>query len=77
MTYIVGSSQLMLTMGELAVLSKWAIVIGVVMLAQLSFILLLQSVKLVSIEVLVVRLLGKMSHHLSWWVIEILLGLAI
>lgn len=43
------------------------------MLAQLSFVLLLQSVELAlaSVEIVVVGLLSKVAHDFAGWVIEI------
>ena len=60
-------------MGELTVLSKGTLVVVQVVLAQLSFVFLLQSVELalVSVEVVVVRLLSKVPHHFSRWVVEV------
>lgn len=70
---IIGLSQIFCAMCELAVLSKWAHFVFQVVLAQLGFIFLFQSVELtlISVEVVVVRLLGQMAHDLSWWIIEI------
>jgi hypothetical protein len=60
-------------MSELAVLSQWALLLLEVMLAELSFVFLLQGVELtlVSVEIVVVRLLGQVPHDLAWWIIEI------
>ena len=46
------------------------------MSAHLSLVLLLQCVKLtlVAVEVVVVRLLSKVPHHLPWRVVEVPLG---
>lgn len=66
-------------MCELAILLEWAITAVEVVLAHLSFVLLLQSVPLalVSVKVIVVRLLGQVSHDLAWWVVEIFLWLSV
>lgn len=55
-TYIVGLSQIFLSVCELTILCKWTFVVLQEVLAQLSFIFLLQSVELalVSIEVVVI-----------------------
>ena len=60
-------------MSELAELLEWALVIVDVVLAHLSLELLLHGVELtlIAVEVIVVALLGQMSHDLSWWVVEI------
>jgi len=60
-------------MSELAVLSQWALLLLEVVLAELSFVFLLQGVELtlVTVEIVVVRLLGQVPHDLAWWIIEI------
>ena len=60
-------------MSKLAVLCQWASCFLKPVLAQLSFVFLFQRVELtlVSIEIVVVRLLSQMAHHLAWRVIEI------
>jgi len=59
--------------GELAVLSEWALRLLEIVLAQLSFVLLLQSVELAltSVEIVVVGLLGEVTHDFAGWIIEI------
>ena len=66
-------------MSELAELLEWTFSSVEEMFAHLSFELLLQGVPsaLVSVEVVIVRLLCKMSHDLAWRVVEVLLGLSI
>lgn len=78
-TYVIGLSELAWSVGELAVLLQGAFSILEEMLAHLSFILLSQGVPLalVSVEVIVVLLLGKVSDDFSRWVVEVLLWLAI
>ena len=60
-------------MGELAVLCKWAPMILKEMLAEASFIFLLQCVELtlVSVEIVVVGLLSEMPHDFSWWIVKV------
>lgn len=72
---IVWLSQLFATMSELAVLVEWAFTVVYEMLAHLGLVLLLQSVELalISVEVVIVALLGKVSHHFAWWIVEVLL----
>ena len=43
------------------------------MLAELSFVFLFHGVELslIPVEVVVVRLLSQVTHHFSWWIIEI------
>jgi hypothetical protein len=72
---IIGLSQLSGTVSELAVLvERTREVIGVVS-AQLSLILLLQSVELalVAVEVVIVALLSEMTKNLTRRVVEVLL----
>lgn len=78
-TYVIGLSQLSGSVGELAVLLEWALSVLEEVLAHLSFVLLSEGVPLalVSVEVVVVLLLGKVSDHFSRWVVEVLLGLSI
>lgn len=66
-------------MSELAVLLEWAFTILEEVLAHLSLELLLHGVPLalVSVEIVVVLLLSKVSHDFAWWVVEVLLWLAI
>lgn len=70
---IIWLSEIFLTMCKLTVLGQRALTVFEVVLAQLSFIFLFQSVELtlVSIEVVVVGLLSQVSHDLSGWIIEI------
>jgi hypothetical protein len=72
-TYIIWLSQILLPMGELTVLRKRAFGLLKIMLAELSFIFLLESVELtlVSVEIVVVGLLSEMPHHFSWWIIKV------
>lgn len=53
---IIGLSQIFLTMSELTILGQWAFLRLQIMFAQLSFIFLLQRVKLtlVAVEIVVV-----------------------
>lgn len=70
---IVRLSQLFWSMGELTELLERADGGLKVVLAHLGLVLLSQSVELglVSIEVVVVRLLGELSHHFAWWVVKV------
>jgi hypothetical protein len=70
---IVWLSEIFWSVGELTVLSEWTFVVVQVVLAQLSFVFLLQSIELalVSVEVVVVGLLSKVPHHFSRWVVEV------
>ena len=72
-TYIVWLSEIFWSVGKLTVLSEWTFVVVQVVLAQLSFVFLLQSIELalVSVEVVVVGLLSKVPHHFSRWVVEV------
>lgn len=72
-TYIIGLSQIFLTVSELAVLSQWTLASIQEMFAHLSFIFLFQCVELtlISVEIVVVRLLSQMPHNFAWWVIEV------
>lgn len=72
-TYIVGLSEILLSVCELTILCKWTFVVFQEVLAQLSFIFLLQCVELalVSVEVVVVRLLSQVSHNFSRWIVEV------
>ena len=65
-TYIIGLSELVGSMGELAEFLEAASTMLHEMLAKLGLVLLLESVELalVTIKVIVVTLLGKMSEHL-------------
>jgi hypothetical protein len=66
-------SELNITMGKLAELVKWAGLVLQIVLAELGLILLLQSVDLalVSVEAVVVRLIGEASEDLTWWIVEV------
>lgn len=60
-------------MGKLTILCEWALALLEPMLAELSFVFLLQSIELalVSVEVVIVGLLSEVSHDFSWWIIEV------
>ena len=66
-------------MCELTKLSQRAFPSLEEVLAHLGLVLLLQSVELtlVSVEVVIVGLLCEVSHDFAWWVVEVLLWLAI
>jgi hypothetical protein len=66
-------------MSELAILSKWTVLVFHEMLAKLSFIFLFQRVKLslISIEIFIIRLLSQLSNHFAWWVVKISFSLLI
>lgn len=70
---IIGLSELAGSMGELAEFLKAASSMLHKVLTELGLVLLLESVELalVTIEVIVVTLLGKMSQHLRWWVVKV------
>lgn len=72
-TYIVGLSEILLAMSELTVLSERALAVFQEVLAQLSFVFLLQSIELAlaPVEVVVVGLLGQVPHHFSRGVVEV------
>jgi hypothetical protein len=78
---IIRLSELVRAMRELAILVEWAIAGLQEVPAELSLILLFERVELalVSVEIVVVRLLGQMSEHLLRRVVEIalLLGLVL
>jgi hypothetical protein len=78
-TYVVWLSEFIGTVCELTELSQGAFPSLEEVLAHLGLILLLQSVELtlVSVEVVVVGLLCEVSHDFAWWVVEVLLWLAI
>ena len=78
-TYVVGRSEFGGSVGELAELDEGAHAGVEEVLAHLGLVLLLEGVELtvVAVEVVVVRLLGQMSHHLAWRVVEVLLGLTV
>lgn len=71
--WVMWLSELVWTMSKLTVLLEWAISTFEEVLAHLGLILLSQSVEfgLVSIEVVIVRLLSELSHHLARWVVEV------
>jgi len=73
--WIVWLSQLFWSMSKLAVLVKWAVTVVQEMFAHLCLEFLFESVKLplVAVKVVIVALLGQVSHHFSWWVVEVLL----
>ena len=68
-------------MCELAIFVEWAVAVLQEVTAELSLVLLLERVELalVSVEVVVVRLLGQVSEHLLGRIVEIalLLGLVL
>ena len=66
-------------MSELAVLLEWTLAGLEEVLAHLGLVLLFQGVKLalVAVKIVVVGLLGQMSHHLAWGIVEVLLWLAV
>ena len=68
-----GLSQIFWAMGKLAVLSKRALIIFNVVFAQLSFVFLFECIELalVSVEIIIVGLLGQVTHDFSWWIIKI------
>jgi len=70
---IIWLSQIFLAMSKLAVLGERALLLFEVMLAQLSFVFLFERIELtlVSVEIIVVRLLGQVTHHFSWGIVEI------
>ena len=72
---IVGLSELLRPVCELAVFIEWTFSRFSEVPAELSLILLLERVEmtLVSIEIVVVRLLGQVPEHLLWWIVEIAL----
>jgi hypothetical protein len=74
-TYVVGLSELGGTVSELAVLVERAVTLFGEVSAQLSLILLLESVELtlVAVEVVIVALLSEVTKDLARRVVEVLL----
>ena len=72
-TYVIGLSEFLTSVSELAELVEWAFFRFNVMLAELSLVLLFQSVNLASItvEAVIVWLVGEASKNLAWWVVEV------
>lgn len=72
-TYIIRLSKILLAMSELTILCERTFVGLQEVLAQLSFIFLLQGVELtlVSVEIVIVLLLSKVSHDFSWRIVEV------
>jgi len=73
LTYITRLSELLRSMSKLAVLVKWAVPSVREMFAHLSLVFLFECVdlSLVSIEVIVVWLIGEAAEHFAWWVVEV------
>ena len=71
--WVIWLSKLFWSVSELAVLVKWAFSISLEVLAHLGLEFLLQGVELAlgTVEIVIVAGLLKMSHDLSWWVVEI------
>jgi hypothetical protein len=70
---VIWLSKLLWSVSELAVLAKWAFSICLEVLAHLGLEFLLQGIELAlsTVEIVIVARLLKMSHDLSWWVVEI------
>lgn len=71
--WVIWLSQLRRSMGELAELSKWAVSLLHEMLAHLGLIFLFELVELtlVSVEVVIVVLLGEMSKDFTWRIVKV------
>ena len=71
--WVIWLSKLFCSVSELAELAEWAVSVGCEVLAQLGLELLLQGIELAlsTVEIVIVARLLKMSHDLSWWVVEI------
>ena len=72
-TYVIWLSQFRWAMSKLTILFKWAWPTFKEMFAHLSFELLLKCIELtlVTVEVIIVWLLGQMLQNLTWWVVEV------
>ena len=70
---VIWLSKLFSSVSELAVLIKRAYSISLEVLAHLSLEFLPQGIELAlsTVEIVIVARLLKMSHDLSWWVVEI------
>jgi len=70
--WVIWLSKLFRSVSELAVMRKWAVSFLEV-LAHLGLELLLQGIELAlgTVEIVIVARLLKMSHDLSWWVVEV------
>ena len=73
LTYVIWLSQLSGSVSELAELHEWAVSLFHEMFAHLGLIFLLELVELtlVSVEVVIVVLLGEMSENFTWWVVKV------
>jgi len=71
--WVIWLSKLFWSVSELAVLVKWAVSISLEVLAHLGLEFLLQGIELAlgTVEIVIVARLLKMSHDLSWWVVEV------
>jgi len=71
--WVIWLSQLSGSMSELAELHEWAVSLFHEMFAHLGLIFLLELVELtlVSVEVVIVVLLGEMSENFTWWVVKV------
>ena len=68
LTYVMWLSELLWTVSKLTELLEWTIASGQPVLAHLSLILLSPREKLlglITIEIVIVRLLSQLSHHLA------------
>lgn len=71
--WVIWLSQLSGSVSELAELHEWAVSLFHEMFAHLGLIFLLELVELtlVSVEVVIVVLLGEMSENFTWWVVKV------
>ena len=71
--WVIWLSKLFCSVSELAELAEWAVSVSCEVLAQLGLELLLQGIELAlsTVEIVIVARLLKMSHDLSWWVVEV------
>ena len=71
--WVIWLSKLFWSVSELAELVEWAFSVSLEVLAHLGLEFLLQGVELAlgTVEIVIVAGLLKMSHDLSWWVVEI------
>lgn len=71
--WVIWLSQLSGSVSELAELGEWTVSLFHEMLAHLGLIFLLELVELtlVSVEVVIVVLLGEMSKNFTWWIVKV------
>ena len=72
-TYVIWLSEFRRSMSKLAILCKWACIVFKIVLAHLGLEILLKCIELalVSVEIIVVVLLGEMSKNFTWRIVEV------